>query len=146
MGHPVLPQKAVADIVSVQSLIRDMRETLADSGGIGLAAPQVHESTRVILASVPDHRRADQPRIGAGLSGTGQWLGRLPLHSRPARAGAAPFGRALQGTVGRGRAAGRRGAGHDGAGLAHEADHLGGVLYPMRMKDHTRFGFDEEIA
>jgi len=57
MGHPVLPQKAVADIVSVQSLIRDMRETLADSGGIGLAAPQVHESTRVILVSVPDHRR-----------------------------------------------------------------------------------------
>ena len=66
MGHPVLLEKAapVTDIAAVQGLIRDMRDTLVDSGGIGLAAPQVHESQRVILVSVPDHRReGDEPAM-----------------------------------------------------------------------------------
>jgi peptide deformylase len=27
--------------------------------------------------------------------------------------------------------------------VQHEADHLDGVLYPMRMKDMSRFGFTE---
>jgi len=58
MGHPVLLEQAVAvtDIASVQDLIQDMAETLIDSGGIGLAAPQVHASDRVILISVPAGR------------------------------------------------------------------------------------------
>ena len=30
--------------------------------------------------------------------------------------------------------------------LQHEVDHLDGVLYPMRMNDLTKIGFDEEIA
>lgn len=42
--------------VRIQTLIDDMFETMAEYQGIGLAAPQVHESLRVFVAGV---RRAD---------------------------------------------------------------------------------------
>ncbi len=29
--------------------------------------------------------------------------------------------------------------------VQHEVDHLDGVLYPMRIRDFTRFGFTEEL-
>jgi peptide deformylase len=60
MGHEVLgrPAEAVDDpkAQSIQRLIQDMIETLADTGGVGLAAPQVHVSTRVIIFYVPENR------------------------------------------------------------------------------------------
>ena len=58
MGHPVLRAKALtvapADITSprIQQLIDDMFETMREYSGIGLAAPQVHESLRVFVAGV----------------------------------------------------------------------------------------------
>ena len=30
--------------------------------------------------------------------------------------------------------------------VQHEYDHLNGILYPMRMKDFSLFGFNEELA
>ncbi|MFT9126162.1 MAG: peptide deformylase, partial [Acetobacter fabarum] len=30
--------------------------------------------------------------------------------------------------------------------MQHEMDHLDGILYPMRMKDMARFGFEAEIT
>ncbi len=53
MGHPVLIRRA-APIDDprrrvLQRLIDDMAETLRDAEGIGLAAPQVHQSLRLIL-------------------------------------------------------------------------------------------------
>ena len=62
MGHPVL--KAEAEPVvdpkaqEIQQLVRDMMETLEDEGGIGLAAPQVHVSKRVVIFYVPGERQA----------------------------------------------------------------------------------------
>jgi peptide deformylase len=29
--------------------------------------------------------------------------------------------------------------------VQHEVDHLDGVLYPMRIRDFTRFGFNEAL-
>jgi peptide deformylase len=58
LGHPVLRTKASpvtpADIKSprIQALIDDMFETMAEYQGIGLAAPQVHESLRLFVAGV----------------------------------------------------------------------------------------------
>ncbi len=30
--------------------------------------------------------------------------------------------------------------------VQHEYDHLDGIMYPMRMKDFSLFGFSEELA
>jgi peptide deformylase len=58
LGQPVLRQKALDvsldEIYSpaFQQLVRDMRATLADAKGAGLAGPQVFAAKRVFLAAV----------------------------------------------------------------------------------------------
>ena len=55
MGHPILREEAVAltkeqlAYSEVQRLIDDMFDTLDEYDGVGLAAPQVHASIRVVL-------------------------------------------------------------------------------------------------
>ena len=71
LGHPILRQKAASirpnDIQgnAVQTLIRDMQETMAEYIGAGLAAPQVHQSVRLMIYKVePDNSRySGQPRV-----------------------------------------------------------------------------------
>ena len=64
MGHPVLRTPA-RDLTpeeirspEIRRLIADMIETMAEYGGIGLAAPQVHEPIRLALIGYED----DNPR------------------------------------------------------------------------------------
>lgn len=62
LGHPVLRKKAAPipkdqiQSTKVQQLIDDMFETMQEYGGIGLAAPQIHEGLRLFVAGV---RNAD---------------------------------------------------------------------------------------
>src|SRR5688572_18140884 len=73
MGHPVLrtPARAIdaADIKSprIQQLIDDMFETMTEYQGVGLAAPQVHESLRLFVAGFApgpdDDEEAEQERV-----------------------------------------------------------------------------------
>ena len=59
MGHPNLRRVAqpvdIAHIDSpeMQRLIEDMVDTLAESGGIGLAAPQIDVELRVAIIEIP---------------------------------------------------------------------------------------------
>src|SRR5690242_11143746 len=72
MGHPVLRAKARplerAEIRSaaVQQLIDDMLDTMAEYHGVGLAAPQIHESVRLFVAALDepaDDQEADAEPI-----------------------------------------------------------------------------------
>ncbi|MGR9071914.1 MAG: peptide deformylase [Gammaproteobacteria bacterium] len=68
LGSPVLRQKADAiDVysdVKLKSIIRDMLATLVDSNGVGIAAPQIYESYRiVIVASRPTLRYPTAPAM-----------------------------------------------------------------------------------
>ena len=62
LGHPVLRERArkvdPAEIATpeFQKLIDDMFETLDAYDGIGLAAPQVHESVRLVLVGIHESR------------------------------------------------------------------------------------------
>jgi len=62
MGHPVLRIKArtvdAAEIATpvFQKLIDDMFETMREYSGIGLAAPQIHESVRLFVAGLRTSR------------------------------------------------------------------------------------------
>jgi len=161
MGHPVLlgraealPEADVAGDPGLQALIDDMIETLADAGGVGLAAPQVFAGRRVILAMAPAERGAPEEAapltvlINPELELVGEpelgWEGCLSIPG-------------MRGAVPRAPAARYRGLGRDGQPvegeargffarvLQHEVDHLDGVLYPMRMRDFRYFGFDEEL-
>src|SRR4051794_40436258 len=70
LGEPVLktrcrtvdPDELASE--AVRQLVADLFETLADSGGVGLAAPQVGASLRLILAgSHPSARGPDRPSV-----------------------------------------------------------------------------------
>lgn len=68
LGHAVLRQKAksvknIAD-ANIQYLIDDLLATLYETGGMGLAAPQVYESRRIfIMASHPSPRYPNAPEM-----------------------------------------------------------------------------------
>src|SRR4026208_1907389 len=62
MGHPVLRARArelsPPEIrpPEIQQLIDDMFDTMHEYQGVGLAAPQVHESLRLFVAGFPPSR------------------------------------------------------------------------------------------
>mgnify|MGYP004487704843 CR=1 FL=1 len=68
LGNPVLRQTAEAietiDAVEVQTLIDRLLATLVQSNGVGIAAPQVGESVRLlIVASRPNPRYPNAPSM-----------------------------------------------------------------------------------
>jgi peptide deformylase len=69
IGHPVVRQKArplsEAEIVSpeIQRLIDDMRETMYDYEGVGVAAPQVHVSLRLAVLEVQASDERAEERV-----------------------------------------------------------------------------------
>ena len=60
MGHPTLRQRAKSlqkrDLTKARfkNLLSDMVDTLRDYGGVGLAAPQIDESLRVVIIEIRD--------------------------------------------------------------------------------------------
>ena len=167
MGHPIL--KRVADPVvdptslEIHKLINDMVDTLADIGGAGLAAPQVHVPLRVVIFHVPGSRLAaedqikGQPPAGVPLTalinpvitplsdemeeGVEACLsvpglaGTVPRYNHIGYRAMAPNGTVIE----------REARGFHARVVQHECDHLDGVLYPMRMRDMTSLGFVEEL-
>jgi len=153
LGHPVLRQRALpvaADEVaspSTQAFIDDMVDTMRDSDGVGLAAPQVHVSKRIILVEVksPNPRYPGQsgvpltaiinPQITEHSAEQEEdWEGCLSI---PDLRGRVPRWKSLRVT------------GVDRAGkeialdasdffarvIQHEVDHLDGIVFPDRMRD-----------
>lgn len=163
MGHPVLRRRAdpVADPTApeIRSLVNDMLETLADAGGIGLAAPQVHVPLRVVIFEVPAGRAAREgepegavpmtvlinPVIEALSEETA--LGWEACLSVPGLTGAVPrWTRIRYSGVGLdGSPIAREASGFHARVVQHECDHLDGILYPRRIRDLRMFGFEPEL-
>ncbi len=161
MGHPVL--RRLADPVpdpaapELRRLIADMEETLADIGGAGLAAPQVHVPLRVVIFRVPEERVTgrpdDQPQGLVALVnpvieplGDEQELGWEGCLSVPGLRGAVPrFARIrYRAATPGGGAIDRVASGFHARVVQHECDHLDGILYPQRMTDLRLLTFLEE--
>ena len=160
MGHPVLHQKAqaVADPASpeIAALVGHMIDTLADAGGVGLAAPQVHVSQRVVIFFVPEERAGDDEEAPEELTvminpeiaplSPDKDLGWEACLSVPGLMGAVPRYTHIRyrWTAPDGQPMSREARGFHARVVQHECDHLDGVLYPMRMEDMRLFGFAEE--
>lgn len=159
MGHPVL-RRAAAPVddpgaPEITRLVADMIETMADAGGIGLAAPQVHVPLRLVVFHVPAGRAEE----GEGLALTALLNPEIePLSdeiqtafegclSLPGMTGAVPRWSRIRyrGFSVGGQPIERVAEGLRARVVQHECDHLDGVLYPMRMTDLTTFGFADEI-
>jgi peptide deformylase len=163
MGHPVLKARAepVPDPKSqeIQQLVRDMVETLEDAGGIGLAAPQVHVSRRVVIFYIPGQRRAASGEPAEDIPLTvlvnpeveplseDKVAGVEACLSVPGLAGSVPrFAHIRYRALDlQGRMFEREAQGYHARVVQHECDHLDGILYPMRMTDLSQLAFVEEL-
>ncbi len=162
MGNPVLRARAAAvddpTAPAVRQLVDDMIETMADAGGTGLAAPQVHVPLRVVVFFVGPERLTDLPGdteqdltvlINPVIEPIGDaraygWEGCLsvpglrgvvPRHLRVRYRGLGLDGGTIERDV----------AGFHARVVQHECDHLDGILYPQRMTDHRLLVFLEEL-
>jgi peptide deformylase len=160
MGHEVLLASAApveaATAPDIRRLLADMAETLDDAGGVGLAAPQVHVSLRLFIYFVPASRAGIGPPVAltaiinpqiTPLSDeiTQDWEGCLSI---PGLRAAVPRHTHIRLTAQDhdGTPFTRDLTGFEARIVQHENDHLDGILYPSRMTDHSRFGFNEELA
>jgi peptide deformylase len=169
MGHPVLRAKAraleAAEIRSgeVQQLIDDMFDTMAEYQGVGLAAPQIHESVRLFVAGVParsgdDDREGDDdeeemplialinPEITpVGREVSEDWEGCLSI---PDIRGRVPRARQIvaKGYDRHGKRVEIKASGFSARVIQHETDHLNGVLFFDRMKSFETLTFLDEFG
>lgn len=163
MGHPVLLQNCepVKDpgAPEIRRLVADMMETMEDAAGAGLAAPQVHVPLRLFVFRVSAGRVEQDPEdlpVGntvlinptVELLGEERVLGWEGCLSIPGMRAAVPrAGRVrYRGVDCDGAPAERVVSGFHARVVQHENDHLDGILYPMRMRDFSLFGFNEELA
>jgi peptide deformylase len=160
MGDQRLWQKSlpVTQFATPQlvELLQDMRDTMAHLNGAGLAAPQIGVPLRVVIFGVKSNPRypgiddvPDTVLINPVLAPLSEeleegWEGCLSV---PGMRGWVPrFSRLkYSGFDERGQRFEREVEGFHARVVQHEVDHLDGVLYPMRIRDFTRFGFNEAL-
>lgn len=161
LGHPVLRQ--VSEPVDnpsdpdVLRLVTDMIATMHDASGIGLAAPQVYQSRRVIVFHVPAARRAEDDAeppvdvtavinpsvepigddVALGMEGCLSIPGLRALVPRPAQI-------RYRGLSLKGEPIDRIATGLHARVVQHEVDHLDGILYLDRLADTRSLAFDSE--
>jgi peptide deformylase len=158
MGHPVLRQKcetiAPEQITGpeVQRLIRDMFETMVEYNGVGLAAPQVHQPVRLLIAGGEvDEEGRGRYRILINPEITvldeddrlGMYEGCLSV---PGMRGWVERPAAIQVTAWneKGEKIDFSLEGFPAVVIQHECDHLDGILYVDRIEDTTKFAYEEE--
>ena len=160
MGDPRLFQKSSPvrqfDTPELHGLLADMRDTMAHLNGAGLAAPQIGVGLRVVIFGVRANPRypgveevPDTVLINPEITPLSDemeegWEGCLSV---PGMRGWVPrFGKLkYSGKNERGQPFERTVEGFHARVVQHECDHLEGVLYPMRIRDFTRFGFNEAL-
>ncbi|MBU2609245.1 MAG: peptide deformylase [Chloroflexi bacterium] len=133
LPDPVLQQRAkrVSSIDgSVQRLIDDMLETMPYAGGVGLAAPQIGVSLRVITLQVPDEepmvminpevvKRSGEREVSEGCLSVPGYVGEIKRSESVTVKGQDRHGKSIR----------FKATGLTAQALEHELDHLNGVLY-----------------
>jgi peptide deformylase len=160
MGDPVL--RLVAEPVTVfntpelYELITDMRDTMADYDGAGLAAIQIGVPLRVMIFGIDENPRypdaetvPDTVLINPEFEVLGEqtesgWEGCLSVPGMRGIVNRPAYIR-YRGYDSTGSLIEREVSGFHARVFQHEYDHLNGILYPDRIIDHNSFGFIEEL-
>lgn len=136
----------------LQALIEDMFDTMHAANGAGLAAPQIGVNLQLVIFGFGQNPRyPDAPAVPEtvllnprltplsdemedgweGCLSVPGLRGVVPRWSRLRYEGVDQYGQSIVRDV----------DGFHARVVQHECDHLAGVLYPMRIKDFSRFGF-----
>ena len=160
MGDPRLLARSepVDDFDSprLAALLADMQDTMDHLDGAGLAAPQIGVALRVVIfgfGANPRYPEAEPVPLTVLINPEflsfsdeqeEDWEGCLsvpglraivPRFARIRYAGFDQYGDPIERTV----------EGFHARVVQHECDHLTGTLYPMRVRDFSRFGFTEVL-
>ncbi|MES2070773.1 MAG: peptide deformylase [Pseudomonadota bacterium] len=138
------------------ALVDDMFETMIAANGAGLAAPQIGVNLQMVIFGFKDNPRyPDAPTVPEtvllnpvltplaedtdeaweGCLSVPGMRGLVPRWSKLRYEGYDQFGNRISRDV----------DGFHARVVQHECDHLNGVLYPMRIKDLSQFGFTEVL-
>jgi peptide deformylase len=160
MGDPRLLQPARPleqfDTPQLHALLADMRDTMAHLSGAGLAAPQIGVDLQVVIFGVEKNERYPQAEevpdtvlINPVLTPLSDeleedWEGCLSV---PGLRGMVPRHVSLRyrGFDEKGKRIDRSVSGFHARVVQHECDHLLGILYPMRIRDFSKFGFIQAL-
>jgi peptide deformylase len=137
-------------------LLADMRDTMQELNGAGLAAPQIGVGARVVIFGLEHNPRYPEAEsvpftvlINPELTPIGEiqdegWEGCLSV---PGMRGLVPRYRELRytGFDETGQPIDRTVKDFHARVVQHEVDHLDGVLYPRRIRDLAKFGFSEAL-
>lgn len=161
MGDPLLLQQAQPvqqfDTPALHALIADLRDTMRAASGAGIAAPQIGVSQQVVIfgSDQRNPRYPDRPLVPPTVlinptitplsqDEESDWEGCLsvpalrgwvPRWQHIRYTGFDPLGQPIDRTV----------DGFHARVVQHECDHLWGKLYPMRVRDFSRFGYTEVL-
>jgi peptide deformylase len=140
----------------LENLLTDMRDTMHDQHGVGLAAPQIGVGLRVVIFGFESNLRYPEAEsvpytvlINPVLTPIGEeqeegWEGCLSV---PGMRGLVPRYRHLRytGVDASGMPIDRTVSDFHARVVQHEVDHLDGILYPRRIRDLTQFGFNDAL-
>jgi peptide deformylase len=160
MGDPRLLRVAepvtVFDTPELHALISDMFDTMHAANGAGLAAPQIGVNLQLVIFGFSKNERyPDAPAVPEtvllnpvleplsdeleegweGCLSVPGLRGVVPRHARLRYRGVDPHGMPIDREV----------DGFHARVVQHECDHLIGVLYPMRVRDFSKFGYTEVL-
>jgi len=160
MGDPRLLRIAESvtefDTPELHALIADMFDTMRAANGVGLAAPQIGVNLQLVIFGFSNNERyPDAPAVPEtvllnpvltpmpdameegweGCLSVPGLRGVVPRHTRLHYSGFDPLGKVISRDV----------DGFHARVVQHECDHLIGVLYPMRVRDFSRFGYTEVL-
>lgn len=140
----------------LQTLVADMFDTMEAANGAGLAAPQIGVDLQlVIFGFTKNERYPDAPPVPRtvlinptimplsdaeeegweGCLSVPGLRGVVPRYARIRYSGFDPAGLPIE----------REAEGFHARVVQHECDHLIGKLYPMRVRDFTKFGFTDVL-
>ncbi len=160
MGDPRLLRQAepvtAFDTPELHTLIADMFDTMHTANGAGLAAPQIGVNLQLVIFGFSNNARyPDAPAVPEtvllnpvitplsdemeegweGCLSVPGLRGVVPRYTRLRYQGVDPYGQTIDREV----------DGFHARVVQHECDHLIGVLYPMRVRDFSRFGYTEVL-
>jgi peptide deformylase len=138
----------------LEALIADMFDTMHAVNGAGLAAPQIGVNLQLVIYGFRENQRyPDAPPVPEtvlinpvlrplgdemeegfeGCLSVPGLRGSVPRYTRLHYEGVDQYGKPIS----------RAAEGFHARVVQHEVDHLLGILYPMRIRDFSRFGYTE---
>ena len=141
----------------LHALIADMQDTMAAVNGAGLAAPQIGVNLQLVIfgSTAPNPRYPGRPLVPrtvlinpvitpVNTDEEDDWEGCLSV---PGLRGVVPRWAHIRytGFDENGCPIDRAVEGFHARVVQHECDHLIGKLYPMRVRDFTRFGYTDVL-